>query len=265
MNTPYQELQNLISDTLDHIRLCAVDKKDIIISGDNYAFFAKTPLPAPLVEKEPTPIFIKPLENQIKKPSLPPKDKVVIAPIKEEKTSQAISAPAITPKAFPLKFSEEIKRQVQKILPHVVIKNDIPNDDEAKILSEEYKQPTRAAKILILSFSKNEKLDLFLQNVKKAIESHFDSCAIIDAKKWENKNEWDAFFAMHKPSLIITSPDIFSSKNLLPLYRENGATKDKVLNDIPLMMLSVLSSYLLSTEHKKTLWIALCNLLKKNQ
>ena len=99
--------------------------------------------------------------------------------------------------------------------------------------------------------------------IKKAIESHFCSCSVIEVKEWEEKKEWSTFFKLHKPKLILGDPSLFSVKNLLPFYKENAVSKQMSLNTHPFMLLQPLADYLNHPEHKKSLWKNLCNSLRQ--
>jgi len=262
MNNTLEEFELLVSDTLEHITSAYTKGQTLIISEESHAFFAslkKTPaLPTPPPEPTAAPRPAVIIEKQVEpapilkaKAAPPPKIEVVAAPVK--------------PKATPsTDFSEELKKQLQKHLPSVTLVRDVPNDDEATLLSESWKQPTKYASVLIFSFSESPETEKFLFNVKKAIEAHFSSCAIIDTKTWEDKKEWDAFFTIHNPKLIISSPEVFKTKQLLTYYKENASSKERFLHSHPFMLLLSLSTYIKQPEQKKVLWNSLCNLLKKN-
>lgn len=262
MSNTLQEFEFLVSDTLEHITSAYTKGQSLLISEESHAFFSSlkktpvlpTPQPAPITAPRPPVIIEKhaePAPILKPKPSSPPKIEVVASPIK--------------PKEGPsTDFSEEIKKQLQKLLPHVTVVRDVPSDDEATLISESWKQPTKYASVLIFSFSESPETEKFLFNVKKAIEAHFCSCAIIDTKTWEDKKEWDAFFTIHNPKLIISSPEVFKTKQLLTYYKENVSSKERFLHSHPFMLLLSLSTYIKQPEQKKVLWNSLCNLLKKN-
>jgi hypothetical protein len=81
-------------------------------------------------------------------------------------------------------------------------------------------------------------------------------------KEWEDKKEWNRFFILYKPRLILGDPNLFQIKNLLPFYKENAVSKQMFLNSHPFMLLKPLSNYLDTPEHKKSLWNDLCTILK---
>ncbi|MCX6990816.1 MAG: hypothetical protein NTX49_07140 [Chlamydiae bacterium] len=273
MSNTLSELHSLLSDTLDYISDEYKEKKSLLTSPESYEFFASFKK----VAKEPAPPAQAPFTPIAKLPSnLVPSNPVPekLAPVKpasfpkkEEPlplvNKSAPSAQAAVKISTTLDFSEEMKKQVMKILPSITILRDIPSDEDAIILSEAWKQPTKQADVLLFSFSESPETDRFLTNIKKAIEAHFCSCSILDAKVWEEKKEWTPFFTIHKPKLIIGSPEIFKTKQLLGFYKENTASKERFLHEHPFMLLLSLSQYLKFPEQKKDLWNNLCNLLKK--
>jgi hypothetical protein len=273
MSNTLSEFHALLSDTIEHITDEYKDRKLLLTSPANYEFFAsfKKVIKQPAV---PVKAIIPPLPAAPDKP-VPAK----AAPVKlaSEKTAPAIKkeeplppinkmAPsglaAVKPPTT-VDFSEEMKKQVMKILPSITITRDIPSDEDAILLSEAWKLPTKQADVLIFSFSESTETDNFLTNIKKAIEAHFCSCSLLNAKVWEEKKEWTPFFTIHKPKLIIASPEIFKTKELLSFYKENTASKEKFLHAHPFMLLLSLSQYLKFPEQKKDLWNNLCNQLKK--
>ena len=259
MSNIHSELSSLLSDTINHISDEYKEKKSLLTSPANYEFFAsfkkvvKEPLPATKTTFTPLPKLPEKTAPVLLKKEAPPTPMKKIAPLVQE--------PVKAPTA--LDFSEEMKKQVMKILPSATIIRDIPSDEDATILSEAWKQPTKQADVLLFSFSESPETDRFLANVKKAIEAHFCSCSILDAKAWEEKREWTPFFSIHKPKLIIASPEIFKTKELLGFYKENTASKERFLHSHPFMLLLSLSQYLKFPEQKKDLWNHLCNRLKK--
>ena len=269
MSNTLSEIHSLLSDTIDHIADEYKEKKFLLTSATNYEFFASLKK----VAKEPgTPVKTStPLAPKL--PEKPAVVKVVVektAPVitkKEEplplvkKPSPGAQAPA--KENSTVDFSEEIRKQVMKILPSVTIIKEIPSDEEATLLSESWKHPTKQAEVLLLTFSESPETDRFLANIKKAIDAHFCSCSIVDAKSWEEKKEWSPFFSIHNPKLIIASPEIFKTKELLSFYKENTVSKERFLHSHPFMLLLSLSQYLKFPEQKKDLWNNLCNRLKK--
>jgi hypothetical protein len=273
MSNTLSEFHSLLSDTLDHITDEYKEKKSLLTSASNYEFFASFKK----VTKEP----IAPVKTIITSPPTPPAKPVPgnLVPVKlaSEKTAPVIkkeeslplinkpapSAQAAVKLPTTVDFSEEMKKQVMKILPSITITRDIPSDEDAILLSEAWKQPTKQADVLIFSFSESPETDNFLTNIKRAIEAHFCSCSLLTAKVWEEKKEWTPFFTIHKPKLIIASPEIFKTKELLSFYKENTASKERFLHAHPFMLLLSLSQYLKFPEQKKDLWNNLCNQLKK--
>lgn len=270
MSNTLSEFQSLLTDTLEHIKDHYPKGKTLLISQENSLFFSS-------VKKAPTPQIEVPKANAPAKTAIPPlpvqgqprptpkievAPKAAAAPPPVDQLPKTRATPAALASAT--EFSEDMRRSMQKVLPHVRIIRDIPSDEEASVLSDEWKQQTKQAEVLILSFSESKETDKFLFNVKKAIEAHLCSCAIIEAKEWEQKKEWEAFFTIHKPKLMIASPELLKTKHLLSYYKENPTSQERFLHTGPLMLLLALPIYLQSPEQKKVLWKELCSHFKKN-
>jgi hypothetical protein len=281
MNNFTAAYRQLIQDTISYLEQSFENKKSVLASQESFDFFRSfkkinidtTSVQGPIVTHQPK---IKPDPRLItksqssqepeKKPSLQAPSAHVSIQVNETKTLQAVQPSSSTQNKpqKPLEFSEEIKKKIEKVLPHVKIVKDIPSDEEAQLISEAWRQPTKNAQFIILSFPEGPNEETFLMNVKRALDAHFGPCSLIDASSLESKKEWDLFFSIHKPQMYICSSELFKYKHLLSFYKENAANKERFLHSQPLLLLSSLTNYLSSPEQKKILWNHLCAIMKKN-
>jgi hypothetical protein len=281
MNNFTAAYRQLIQDTITHVEQSFENKKSILVSQESCDFFRsfnKKNIDAvrlqqqtakhPSELKKAPPLITTPQTAQEteKKPSISTPNIHVSIQVDEttnRPTIQSSSSSQNKPQKT-IEFSDEIKKKIEKVLPHVKIVREIPSDEEAQRLSEAWKQPTKNAQFIILSFSEGTNEETFLMNVKRALDANFGPCSLIDASSLENKKEWDLFFSMHKPQMYICSSELFRYKQLISFYKENTASKERFLHSQPLLLLSSLSNYLSSPEQKRILWNHLCAIMKKN-
>ena len=268
MNRLQHQFQEILALTIEHIKIDYDIKKSVLCSDPAFSSFD---ILASSNKKKPPhtqQITVKHLPaKQIAQPLLQtqPIKTIVQTPKKQEILGKASSQELTTtsPIEEPCTFSEELKKQIEKILPQLQIIKEIPSDEEAKILAKQWQHLCKQSEVLVLSFGSTLLDHSFLLNIKKAIESHFCSCSVIDVKEWEEKKEWSTFFKLHKPKLILGDPSLFNTKNLLPFYKENAVSKQMSLNSHPFMLLQPVEDYLHHPEHKKSLWKNLCNSLRQ--
>ncbi|MCX6987330.1 MAG: hypothetical protein NT065_04150 [Chlamydiae bacterium] len=260
MNTRQDQFQALIALTLQYIKEEYNSGTSILCGDESYPFFKS--LSPPKVKKIADPRPNQKPPAQIAAP-LSPK-RVPFVQVKEIISDQKIDIAPQEPitKQPSDPFPEDLKKQVEKHLSYIKIIKNIPSDEGAQILASGWKHPCAKGGVLLFSFTQSPNEKSFLSNIKKAIESHFCSCEIIDVKEWEDKKEWNRFFILYNPRLILGDPNLFQTKNLLPFYKENAVSKQMFLNSYPFMLLKPLSTYLDTPEHKKSLWNQLCTILK---
>lgn len=268
MNRLQHQFQEILALTVEHIKIDYDIKKSVLCSDTAFASFdiLSSSNKKKLPHTQQTTVKHSPAK-QTSQPLLQPQPikRIIQTTKKQEILGKSPSQELTTTSAIeePCTFSEELKKQIEKILPQLQIMKEIPSDEEAKILAKQWQQLCKQSEVLILNFSTTLLDYTFLINIKKAIESHFCSCSVIEVKEWEEKKEWSTFFKLHKPKLILGDPSLFSVKNLLPFYKENAVSKQMSLNTHPFMLLQPLADYLNHPEHKKSLWKNLCNSLRQ--
>lgn len=156
-----------------------------------------------------------------------------------------------------------IRMEMTKLFPDR--KQLDPLDDAlAKRMSQQWKQPAASPEVVILSFQENEEQQLFLQNVKAAINQRLAPCAIYSSLAIETRQAWDKLFLMKELRLIIaTDYALYTLPGLMSHYRESPEKVQRYLGGIPLLVLADISLYLKQPQLKAALWQALCKMLPK--
>jgi hypothetical protein len=161
-----------------------------------------------------------------------------------------------------VELDTEMKQMVAKILPEVALSSGIPDDASAKKMAHLYKEQHLTAKVLVLSFGETGPELSFLQNVTKAIDSLLVPAKFIEMRKIERENSWE--LTLNSPSLqLILAPPFqaWKSISLARFYRENPASKNHFLKEIPLALMQPVESYLKNPDLKRELWKILSSLL----
>jgi hypothetical protein len=266
MTKTFTEFQQLISLTLQHIEEEYPPSTNLFCSTETFKYFEGFKI------KQPN----KNLYHAEPKKNLPFHELLDIAqrPLRREKdacsvviktaSSEEIKLP--TPKeARPtFEFSENIKRKLEKTIPNIKIIREVPSDEQAIILAQQWMTTTTNANVLIFNFSSISEHRIFWENVKYAIEAHFCSCAVIDVVEWESKNNWESFFKLHNCRFILGSQEILRQTHLLTHFKEIPATKDKFLKSHPYFGTYPASEYIKKPDLKKSLWKMLCKQLNKD-
>ncbi|NGX51391.1 MAG: hypothetical protein K1060chlam2_01257 [Chlamydiae bacterium] len=173
------------------------------------------------------------------KPAAPEKKKIEKPSFKLESHSAPSSEPNVG-----------MKKLLMEIAPELFLHEGPPSDARARRINEAWKEKRDTPTIPILIQGRAYRS--FVVNIAKAIDSTFGTCRLIEV---EPKKKWDLFFKSPNLKLII-APDnlIFSSRELLPFYKENPQEKRRTLGDIPLLLLPDLSLYYKDPYLKRSLW-----------
>jgi len=208
---------------------------------------ARSPLPAPLQPK-PTP----PKRAETEKPAPPPPKKI------ERKTETPLELhPPPRPEVAP---SDKMGSLLKSIAPDLYIHEMPLSDEKAQRIKSAWNDKSQIPDIPILLQGSHYRP--FLDNLAKAISLSFAPARVIDVGPFEKEKKWDIF--LQSPQLkCILCPDhlIFSSKELLPFYKENPGQKTRFLGKIPLLLLPDLSLYFKDPYLKRFLWNVICQVL----
>ncbi|MBM3206999.1 MAG: hypothetical protein FJZ57_00100 [Chlamydiae bacterium] len=269
MNKTQIEFQNLIKITLEYIESEYEHGTKLFCTTETYSFFENsTKNVNTKIQHTPENKPIIPLSEIIQETSKlakAEKEKATLEPKEDSKNKPPHALLPTSPLPKPtLEFSEEIKKRIEKIFPNIKIVKDIPSDEEAKILSEQWQKRTQNAAVLIFNFSPTPEHAFFWENVKRAIEGHFSSCCVIEAQEWEKKNNWDSFFKLYKPNLILGTQEIFKNNHLLTHFKEIPSSKERFLHSQKYLTTHSAAEYIKNPNLKKSLWSMICKHLRQD-
>ncbi|MEI6243059.1 MAG: hypothetical protein WCP39_06620 [Chlamydiota bacterium] len=192
------------------------------------------------------PIQMKPTE----KAPIPPKQNTYCAP-----------KPTITNEDS----LQDIQKAFSEIAPGVSISLQIPEDKEAKWISQKWKLQNMDIAILTNEDPQSTtKSFLFLQNLTKALSFQKES-KLFFAKELEKNGEWNSFLALPWKKILIEEKALHSLSNLLTHLKYYPSNRTSFLENIPLFLLEDLSIYLKNPEKKKELWLNLLQQLSFNE
>ncbi len=155
-----------------------------------------------------------------------------------------------------------IKKTLQKIAPSLKLIDHIPDDREAKRISNAWKEKVVDADAVLLICDSNSETLEFLKGLAKAIDQHLGKVKILMAERLEREKRWDLFLEKNSLRLIIASDAIQKLPELMHFYKSVPTHAQFFLDKIPLLVLSPVTVYK-SLEHKALLWKTLCQMLKK--
>lgn len=260
---PEPDLHDLIRDTLVFLKDPLLPKQTLFTSAEELAFFrlkASTPTPPP---KETTntaprppqpPKYIPPVPMQPPKKEVPPPKEPI--PIKDPKPSVKVQ------ESVKIDGSEQIKRTLLRMVPHIKLIDEIPDDTNAKKIGSSWKEKIPDVEVVLLACETNSDTLELLKSLGKAIDQNLAKAKIIPAEKLEQENRWDIFLQKNQFRLIIASDGMKKLTGLMKFYHSIPAQSQVFLDKTPLLELSPSSIYKL-IEHKAHLWKTLCQMLKK--
>ena len=132
----------------------------------------------------------------------------------------------------------------------------------AKKIATRWKTKNQTAPFSILSLCEPEPQRKFLEEIAKALDIYFLPCRLIAAETIEKEGNWSDFLSVADLKLIIACDyTLWQLNKLMPFYKENPTTGQRMLGEIPLFLLPDLSLYLKDPLLKRSLWKALCQKL----
>lgn len=194
----------------------------------------------------------------------PPKEVKVQPPVPKPPIPkievEAKPRPQVQPPAEPM---EELRRLIQKTAPTLPLHREIPSDELAQQVANRWKQAAHLSEVMVLSFGENGQSLAFLQNLARAIDIDLRPAELIDTVKMDKEKKWEPFFESESLKWIIApSRSIGKSSELVRFYRENPATQERFLGNIPIFFLSPFQDYFKNPALKRSLWNTLCQMLK---
>lgn len=289
------DLHQLIGDTLVFLKDPLLPKQTFFTSVEQLAFFRSKassvpPQPKEIAKKQDVPIRssfkvekpISPIQEPIEKveaaktpshqapkyipsTSMQPQIKEATSPKAPDAAQDLKLAPKPPIKASDLikvEGSEQIKKTLLRMVPHIKLVDDVPDDTKAKKIASGWKEKIPDAEVILLACETDaDTLDL-LKSLGRAIDQNLAKAKIVPAEKLEQENRWDIFLQKNQFRLIIASDGMKKHPELMKFYHANPAQSQSFLDKTPLLALSPASIYKL-IEHKAHLWKTLCQMLKK--
>lgn len=297
MTSPQHEFRNLLSLTQSYLLTEFKSRQRIFSDPETYEFFKqyqpkpkivqqqvvarpqqvvpeqKPPSSRQQLQPKPLPPSQKPQNTEEKPPTptAPPIETKTQEPSTTQATPQYGKSKRFTFKLEPLSEIKEIelssiKKEIEKQFPEKQIIHNPPEDSVAKKIGEQWKQETKPPEVVILSFQEHPDRQVFLQNMKTAINQRLAPCVIYSAQTIESKQAWDKLFNMNNLRLIVTTDyGMYSLPGLMKHYRESPEKAQRYLGGVPVLLLTDISLYLKQPQLKSALWQALCTMLPNNQ
>ncbi len=185
------------------------------------------------------------------------KPKEVVIPV-----APAVAAPAKEEvKASVILPQNDLKQLLKKIAPEMRIVDEIPSDETARKIVENWKGEEISEEVIILFFEETEEEMGVIRNLAHAINTRLKPARVIDGRKMEKEDKWGVVFSSPKLRLILSSPTLTFYPLLMQHYKELKETGKIFLNTTPLYILDSMSSYLKNPTLKISLWQKLSMLL----
>ena len=205
---------------------------------------------------------VQSLPPSVMKPKPVPKPREIApaAPKKVKKKKETTTLELHPPSRPSAPSSDKIGTLLKTIVPDLYVHETPLPDEKAKRIKSAWNEKSQVPEIPILFQGTHYRT--FLDNLAKAISLSFAPARVIDMTTFEKEKKWDIF--LDSPQLkFILCPDhlIFSSKELLPFYKENPGKKTRCLGKIPLLLLPDLSLYFKDPYLKRSLWNVICQTL----
>ena len=215
--------------------------------------------------------FARALPKEEKIAAEPPK-KLLVSHEPEKQAPVALNRPIIQTKNIPQPQKKPARELpvdplsdlfsfFKKSASMLLAQGPIPSDYLAKKIKEGWKNNLVFAQVVILAW--DESAQQFLEQVAKAIQSHFRPCIMIPIAQFEKEKAYQHFLENENLKLVI-SPDVdlWNSKQLMSLYHEIPQKKERYLGKKPLLLIPDIKLYFKDPSLKRSLWTQLCQVMK---
>lgn len=200
-------------------------------------------------------------------PLLPPKAKlgpkplpsltnIQSAPPEKKPPTKDTSAFALEkmPLPSPVDFTD-VQKIIREKLPNIQVVDEIPNDSEAKRISNSWQQASSIPSVLVITFNESAKEITFLQNLTNAINDRLAPATLMSTQHVEVTFGWEKMLNSKELRLIIASTHgLNAHTELMKEYREVQKQAKFFLRKVPLCLLSDISLYLKEPKLKIPLW-----------
>jgi hypothetical protein len=269
------EFLQLIASTKSYIAQEYPAKSSIIADPETFNYFKMQAQQARVAPSQKTVPASPPpsLPRSIDKVAMPQPAKVAKEP---EITPKTAPLPEIPKKQEPLIVEKKtLKRETlesaksrdfsalsklwQDNYPHSPILNNIPSDEQAKLICQRWQYPPSIPEVVLLYFNENLHEKAFLSNVAAAITQYFAPAGLIAAAKAESEKNWDKLLSTPSVRLVIAHHhSLYTLPELTKNYCEDPVRGNHTLGRVPLLLLSDLSLYMQQPKLKIALWQSLC-------
>jgi hypothetical protein len=248
-------MQKLIAD----LKAALQEHTTLYATPDDANYFRKKK-PAPVAPPPPAPVIIQAPPKPIQPPAPAP---VIAAPkpeakpeVKPEVKPEPVKLEPLAPIAPP--SFQDLRRLLSVTAPNLPILDQIPSDEMAQKIANQWKTKNQTAPITILSFQESPEQRALLEQIAKAVDVCFGPARFINAEPIEKEKQWEAFLtAPELKTVIICDYSLWQLHNLMQFYKENPNQKTRTLGSATLFLLPDLSLYLKNPALKRSLWKAL--------
>jgi hypothetical protein len=206
----------------------------------------QTPVPTPLVQKE------KPKAKEIKQePAATDNPKPSVGKAFELQ-------PLPSPEAHDL---SDIKQILRERFPSQSIVEKIPGDEEAKKISNQWKQAEQPVKVIVVTGEMTALNDTILSNMTNAIHSQLVPASIVSAANLSDEKKCEALINSQLQLIIVSATVLQSLPHLKKHYHEDAQQKKQYLGNIPLCLIAETSEFTKNPKLKVSLWSHLKQIL----
>lgn len=211
---------------------------------------AKAPEAAPQQNSPP-----QPARSPVKRVPLPKQADIAPAAHAEPKAKlhgdsegKFTLAPPATPK--PPNF-DEVRKIIKEKLPHLSIVEAIPDDAEGRLQARLWEQKATEPGLIILSFQESPSELAFLNNIAKTLNIYGISSQVVAADTIDNDFKSVQFLMGSLESI-----------EKMPNLQKHLKTSDEkyFIGDVPLLLMSPASTYLIDPTLKASLWKTIINI-----
>lgn len=152
-------------------------------------------------------------------------------------------------------FDVNIASILQKIAPSVEIHRELISDNKAQRVKNAWRTKKEIPAIPILYSKGLSAFRPLLLNIAAAIDTQIAPSRLVDIDTFDQSESWQTLIEYEKVQFVI-APDhlLLESAGLKRHLRENPATQERFLGEIPLLLLFNLSMYYKAPQLKKSLW-----------
>jgi hypothetical protein len=156
---------------------------------------------------------------------------------------------------------QHIRMIMEKLAPNI-LEEDIPDDEEAKLISQKWKYASKASEITIICATQNTQQQIVLKNLAKALSISLLTATFIDPNTIEKDDIWKEFLSADILKFIIIDDNTINNlPNLKKYYRQIPTTGENFLKHTPVISIPHPSYIIQNPLSKASLWKNLITLI----